>query len=71
MGQVMGLWAGRERKRLVDALRSKMRLLLPEDPGRERMVELVRLFDPDARPAGAGRISRRRIKRRRPRGRRA
>jgi hypothetical protein len=57
MGQVMGLWPGREKKRLVDALRSKMRLLLPEDPGRERMVELVRLFDPDARPAGAGRIS--------------
>jgi hypothetical protein len=56
MGQVMGLWPGRERKRLVDALRSKMRLLLPEDPGRERMVELVRLFDPDARPASAGRV---------------
>ena len=33
-----------------------MRLLLPEDPGREQMVELVRLFDPDARPASAGRI---------------
>jgi hypothetical protein len=31
-------------------------LLLREDPGRERMVELVRLFDPDAHPAGAGRI---------------
>ena len=56
MGQVMELWPGREKGRLVDALRSKMRLLLPEDPGRERMVELVQLFDPDARPASAGRI---------------
>jgi hypothetical protein len=56
MGQVMALWPGREKKRLVDALRSKMRLLLPEDPGREQMVELVRLFDPAARPASAGRI---------------
>jgi len=52
----MGLWAGRRRQGLVHDLRSHMRLLLPEDPGRERMVELVRLFDPAARPAGAGRI---------------
>ena len=28
----------------------------PEDQGRERMAELVRLFDPAARLAGAGRI---------------
>ena len=52
----MGLWAGRRRQRLVHDLRSHMRLLLREDPGRERMVELVRLFDPDSHPAGAGRI---------------
>jgi hypothetical protein len=53
MGQVMGLWAGRRRQRLVHDLRSHMRLLLPEDPGRERMVDLMRLFDPAAGPAGA------------------
>jgi hypothetical protein len=53
----MGLWAGRRRQTLVHDLRSHIRLLLREDPGREQMVELVRLFDPDARPAGAGRIS--------------
>ena len=52
----MGLLAGQRRRRLVHDLRSHMRLLLREDPGRERMVELARLFDPDARPAGAGRI---------------
>ena len=52
----MGLLAGQRRKRLVHDLRSHMRLLLREDPGRDQMVELVQLFDPDARPAGAGRI---------------
>jgi len=52
----MGLLAGQRRRRLVHDLRSHMRLLLREDPGREQMVELARLFDPDARPAGAGRI---------------
>ena len=34
-----------------------MWLLAPEDQGRERKAELVRLFDPAARSAGAGRIS--------------
>jgi len=52
----MGLLAGQRRRRLVHDLRSHMRLLVREDPGRDQMVELVRLFDPDARPAGAGRI---------------
>lgn len=34
-----------------------MWLLVPEDQGREHLAELVRLFDPAARLAGAGRIS--------------
>ena len=49
----MGLLAGQRRRRLLHDLRSHMRLLLREDPGRDQMVELVQLFDPDARPAGA------------------
>ena len=52
----MGLLAGQRRRRLVHDLRSHMRLLLRKDPGRDQMVELARLFDPDARPGGAGRI---------------
>jgi hypothetical protein len=57
MGLRMALWAGRQSRRLVHALRSKLWLLVPEDPGRERSVELGQLFDPSAGPAGAGRIS--------------
>ena len=52
----MGLWAGRQHRRLVHALQTSLRLLVPEDPGRERLAELVRLFDPNAKLAGAGRI---------------
>ncbi len=53
----MGWWAERQQRRLIHVLRSRLWLLAPEDPGRERLAELVRLFDPAARLAGAGRIS--------------
>jgi hypothetical protein len=44
------------RRSLVKDLQVGIQLLLSEDPGRDQMVEQVRLFDPDARPASAGRI---------------
>jgi hypothetical protein len=70
-GEALNIWAGvvvdggrawgggqiRQRRRLVHVLRSKLWLLVPEDQGREQMAGLVRLFDPAARLAGAGRIS--------------
>jgi hypothetical protein len=45
------------RRSLVRGLGRGMRVLLPLDPGQERMIELMRLFNPAARPASAGRIS--------------
>jgi hypothetical protein len=51
-----GAFAARARENLVRALRRDIRLLLPADPGRDRLLEYVRLFNPDARPATAGRI---------------
>jgi hypothetical protein len=42
---------------MVLALRRDLRLLLPADPGRERLLEYVHLFDPRATPAMAGRIN--------------
>jgi hypothetical protein len=53
----MGLFAARERRALVRALSRDVRLLLPGDPGRERLLECVRLFDPRARLAAGGSIS--------------
>jgi hypothetical protein len=54
--QVIELWAGRQHRRLVDALGSKLNLLVPEPPSREQLAELTRLFDPSAKLAGANRI---------------
>jgi hypothetical protein len=45
----------RTRKQLVKDLRIGIRLLLPEDPGRDQIVEVARLFNPHARVA-LGRI---------------
>jgi hypothetical protein len=45
----------RTRKQLVKDLRIGIRLLLPEDPGRDQIVETARLFNPHARLA-LGRI---------------
>jgi hypothetical protein len=53
----MTLFAGRERRNLVRWLRRDVRLLLPADPGRERMLECVRLFDPRARLASRDSIN--------------
>jgi hypothetical protein len=53
----MALFAGRERSNLVRALGADVRLLLPSDPGRERFLEYVRLFDPRAQLASAGSIN--------------
>jgi hypothetical protein len=53
----MALFAGRERSSLVRALSRDVRLLLPSDPGREQLLEYVRLFDPRAQPASAGSIN--------------
>lgn len=53
----MALFAGRERTNLVRALGRDVRLLLPSDPGRERLLEYVRLFDPRARAVAADRIN--------------
>ena len=53
----MALFAGRERSNLVRALSRDVRLLLPSDPGREQLLEYVRLFDPRAQPASAGSIN--------------
>ena len=50
----MALFAGRERSNLVRALNRDVRLLLPSDPGRERLLEYVRLFDPRAQPGLGG-----------------
>lgn len=52
----MALFPTRERDHLRRALARDLRLLLPEDPGREGMLEYVRLFDPRARKASGGRI---------------
>lgn len=52
----MALFAARERDHLRQALGRDLRLLLPEDPGRERLLECVRLFDPRARKGSGGRI---------------
>ncbi len=53
----MALFAGRSRENLLRALDQDLRLLLPADPGRERLLEYVHRFDPRARLAGAGRIN--------------
>jgi hypothetical protein len=53
----MALFAARERGNLVRALNRDLRLLLPADPGREQLLECVRLFDPRARAGAAGRIN--------------
>jgi hypothetical protein len=53
----MTLFAGRARRNLVQWLRRDVRLLLPADPGREQMLEYVRLFDPRARLASRDSIS--------------
>ena len=53
----MALFAGRSRENLLRALDQDLRLLLPADPGRERLLEYVHWFDPRARLAGAGRIN--------------
>ena len=45
------------RRSLVRDLGRGRCLLLPSDPGQERMIELMRLFNPAARAASAGRIS--------------
>ena len=52
----MALFAARERDNLVRALGRDLRLLLPADPGREALLECVRLFDPRAKKASRGRI---------------
>src|ERR1039457_4504019 len=44
------------RHSVVRDLGRKMRILLPSDPGREHMIELMRLFNPAARAASAGRV---------------
>lgn len=54
----MTLFAGRARQNLVHWLRrGDVRLLLPADPGPERMLECVRLFNPHARLASRGSIN--------------
>lgn len=54
----MTLFAGRARQNLVRWLRrGDVRLLLPADPGPERMLECVRLFDPRARLVSHGAIN--------------
>ena len=54
----MTLFAGRARQNLVRWLRrGDVRLLLPADPGPERMLECVRLFSPYARPGPRGSIN--------------
>lgn len=54
----MTLFSGRARKNLVHWLRrGDVRLLLPADPGPERMLECVRQFSPYARPASRGSIN--------------
>src|ERR1035438_7912134 len=45
------------RRSLVRGLGRGRCVLLPSDPGQERMIELMRLFNPAVRPASAGRIS--------------
>ena len=45
------------RRSLVRDLGRGRCVLLPSDPGQERMLEFMRLFNPAARPASAGRIS--------------
>jgi hypothetical protein len=45
----------RTRKQLVKDLRTGIRLLFPEDPGRDEILEMARLFNPHARLA-LGRI---------------
>jgi len=52
----MELFAARARRNLVRALQKDVRLMLPADPGPERMLEYVRLYNPDARLAGHGAI---------------
>lgn len=49
----MPLIKGR-RSRLVHSLTKSIRLLLPADPGPERMLEAVRLYSPAARRAAGG-----------------
>jgi hypothetical protein len=52
----MALFGPGTRKHMLVALRRDLRLLLPADPGRDRLIEYVHLFDPRARPAMGGRI---------------
>jgi hypothetical protein len=46
----------RARHNLAESLRRDARLLLPADPGTERLLEYVHLFNENAKPAGGGRI---------------
>ncbi len=39
-------------RRLENALRSKVRLIVPADPGREQLLAAVQLYDPRARRDG-------------------
>lgn len=47
----------RTRRQFAKDLREGIRLLLPEDPGRDRMLETVRLFDTHARHVMGHRIA--------------
>ena len=47
----MALFASRSREHLVRASQRDLRLLLPVDPGWERLLKYVRLFKQDVRPA--------------------
>lgn len=46
----------RARHNLAESLRRDARLLLPADPGTDRLLEYVHLFNENAKPAGGGRI---------------
>jgi len=52
----MALFGPGTRQHMLVSLRRDLRLLLPADPGRDRLLEYVHLFDPRARLAMAGRI---------------
>jgi hypothetical protein len=52
----MELFAARARRNLVRALQKDVRLMLAADPGPDRMLEYVRLYNPDARPGKHGQI---------------
>ena len=52
----MALFGPGTQQHMLVSLRRDLRLLLPADPGRDRLIEYVHLFDPRARVAMAGRI---------------